>query len=60
MGALTIGLQLVQAIPMMINLYKTIQTDVSAGQLPPLETLLAQADADWATIAATAEAQVKG
>jgi hypothetical protein len=39
----------------MINLYKTIQASVSSGQLPPLDTILAQADADWASIAAAAQ-----
>jgi hypothetical protein len=52
---ITLGLQLAASIPQMINLYKTIQASVSSGQLPPLDTILAQADADWASIAAAAQ-----
>ena len=55
MDPVTVGLEIAQAIPSLISLYKTIQQSVESGQLPPLETILAQADADWSSIAAAAK-----
>ena len=56
-GALAIAQLIAQLLPVAVNAYKEIQ-QANQSSLPPVETILASADANWDQIAATAQAQL--
>jgi len=56
MNAVQIATLIEALLPSLINLYSEIEQQY-AGSVKPLATILAEADANWATIAATATAQ---
>lgn len=56
-AALPIAQLIAQLLPVAIGAYKEIQAAHSSS-LPPVETILAQADANWDSVAATAKSQL--
>lgn len=57
-GALAIANLIAELLPSAVNLYKEIAASAQGSTLPPVETILAQADANWDTVANTAKQQL--
>lgn len=57
MNPLAIAQLLAQLLPLGIQLYKEIQS-ANSGTLPPVETILAAADANWDAVIFAAQAEL--
>ena len=57
-GAIALATLLAQEIPAAIALYKQIAAAHAEAQLPPVETILAKADAQWDAVATAAAAEL--
>ena len=58
MNPVAIAQLIASLLPSLIQLYNNIASQYS-GQVPPIETILAQADANWNAIATAAQAEIK-
>lgn len=56
-AAIALATLIAQELPVAIGIYKEIQ-QANSSSLPPVETILATADADWDAIAAAAQAEL--
>jgi hypothetical protein len=57
MDPTTLATLLAQLLPLGIQLYQAIEQQYS-GQVPPLETILAQSDVNWDAISAAANKEL--
>lgn len=57
-GALALATLIEQLIPVAVSAYKEIAAAHAEAQLPPVETILAKADANWDAVTAAANAEI--